>query len=98
LEAQKGFCGNRVGEVGVLCVFVNLQYWDFHGSPKDPKTDTVYKTAFGHFANYSAAMTALLEDLDERGLLDSTIVASGGEMDRTPKPENGTRGARGRWP
>lgn len=88
----------RLIEAGVPCVFVNLHSWDFHGSPKDPGTDAVYKSASSCFANYSAAMSALIEDLGERGLLDSTIVVSGGEMGRTPKPENGTRGARGHWP
>jgi len=43
------------------------------------------------------ALSALLADLDEKGLLDSTIVLCGGEFGRTPKilweaPWNGGRG------
>ena len=47
-------------------------------------------------------MAALLQDLSERGLLDSTIVWWSGEFGRTPKiqweePWNGGRGHWGRY-
>ena len=41
------------------------------------------------------AVSTLLDDLDERGLLDETLVVAMGEMGRTPKA-NGSWG-RGHW-
>ena len=41
------------------------------------------------------AMTALVKDLKQRGLLDETLVVWGGEFGRTPMQEN--RGGR-EWP
>ncbi len=45
------------------------------------------------------AYTALLEDLEQRGLLDETLVIWMGEHGRTPKPEkrNGLADGRGHW-
>jgi hypothetical protein len=42
------------------------------------------------------ALTALVEDLDARGLLDSTLVVAVGEFGRTPKINNS--GGRDHWP
>ncbi len=68
-------------EAGVNMVQVNLgnnESWDTHGfifpNLKDyllPPTDR--------------AVSALLDDLNERGLLDSTLIVMAGEMGRTPK-------------
>ena len=71
----------RLVEVGVRLVQVNLgnnETWDTHGN------------AFPHLKNYlfppmDQAVSALLEDLSERGLLESTLVVMAGEFGRTPK-------------
>lgn len=71
----------RLVEAGVNLVQVNLgnnETWDTHGN------------AFPHLKNYlfppmDQAVTAMLVDLDERGLLDSTLVVMAGEFGRTPK-------------
>jgi uncharacterized protein DUF1501 len=68
-------------EAGVSMVQVNLgnnETWDTHGN------------AFPHLKNYlfpptDWAVSALLDDLAERGLLDSTLIVMAGEMGRTPK-------------
>ncbi|HWB00100.1 MAG TPA: DUF1501 domain-containing protein [Pirellulales bacterium] len=68
-------------EAGVNLVQVNLgnnETWDTHGNN------------FPHLKNFlfpptDRAVSALLDDLAERGLLDSTLVVMGGEMGRTPK-------------
>jgi uncharacterized protein (DUF1501 family) len=68
-------------EAGVSMVQVNLgndETWDTHGN------------AFPHLKNYlfpptDRAVSALLDDLAERRLLDSTLVVMAGEMGRTPK-------------
>ena len=93
--APRVLAARRLIEAGASCVFVNISGWDFHyGSGGD----STYKHASGQFAKFSAVCAALLEDLDERGLLDQTIVLAGGEMGRTPKAERDGRGARGHWP
>jgi len=71
----------RLVENGVNLVQVNLgnnETWDTHGN------------AFPHLKNYllppmDQSVSALLDDLDERGLLDSTLVVMAGEFGRTPK-------------
>ena len=71
----------RLVENGVNLVQVNLgnnETWDTHGN------------AFPNLKNYlfppmDQAVSALLDDLDERGLLDSTLIVMAGEFGRTPK-------------
>lgn len=71
----------RLVEAGVGYVQVNLgnnETWDTHGN------------AFPHLKDYllppmDRSVSALLDDLDERGLLDSTLVVMAGEFGRTPK-------------
>ena len=46
--------------------------------------------------SFDTAFAALIRDLDERGMLDSTLVCVGTEFGRTPKI-NGTAG-RDHWP
>ncbi len=68
-------------EAGVNLVQVNLgnnESWDTHGN------------AFPNLKNYllpptDQGVSALLDDLDERGMLDSTLIVMAGEMGRTPK-------------
>ena len=68
-------------EAGVSMVQVNLgndESWDTH------------EAAFGNLKNYllpptDRAVSALLDDLSERGLLDDTLVVMAGEFGRTPK-------------
>src|SRR5262249_59411782 len=43
------------------------------------------------------ALSALLEDLQARGLLDDTLVTAAGEFGRTPKIDAGGKG-RDHWP
>lgn len=71
----------RLVEAGVGLVQVNLgnnETWDTHGN------------AFPHLKEKllpptDRAITALLEDLADRGLLDSTLIVTAGEFGRTPK-------------
>lgn len=71
----------RLVEAGVNLVQVNLgnnEAWDTHGN------------AFPHLKNFlfpptDQAVSALLDDLDERGLLDDTLIVMAGEFGRTPK-------------
>ena len=74
----------RLVEVGVPFVEVSLGGWDTH----DNNFERV-KTLSGRLDSPAAA---LIEDLKERGLLDSTLVVVMGEFGRTPHIN--TRGAK----
>ena len=68
-------------EAGVSLVQVNLgndESWDTH------------EAAFGNLKNFllppaDRAVSALIDDLSERGMLDETLIVMAGEFGRTPK-------------
>ncbi|MFT5465632.1 MAG: hypothetical protein ACI8UO_000727 [Verrucomicrobiales bacterium] len=78
----------RLIEVGVRCVEVTLQGFDSHINNHEAHT--------GLMKTLDPAFSALIADLKERGLLESTVVLCGGEFGRTPKL-NGLEG-RDHWP
>ncbi len=71
----------KLVEIGVGMVQVNLgrnETWDTHGN------------IFPHLKNHlfpptDLAVSALLDDLADRGMLDSTLIVMAGEFGRTPK-------------
>ncbi|MCS7270552.1 MAG: DUF1501 domain-containing protein, partial [Gemmataceae bacterium] len=76
-------------EAGVRFVTVNMfetvfdeVTWDIHGSR--PFTD-IQQMAREVAPNFDTAFSALLEDLHDRGLLETTMVLAVGEFGRTPK-------------
>ncbi len=73
----------RLVEVGVPFVEVTLGGWDTHQD-----NFTRVKALSGQV---DAALSALIEDLKQRGLLDSTLIVWMGEFGRTPNINN--RGA-----
>jgi hypothetical protein len=71
----------RLVEAGVNLVQVNLgnnETWDTHGNAFPHLKDCLFPPT-------DRAVSALLDDLDESGLLDSTLVVMAGEFGRTPK-------------
>lgn len=79
----------RLVEEGVPYVTINYKGWDTHKQH--------FETMRRKLPEMDRGMAALLQDLAERGLLDSTIVWWGGEFGRTPRvdwapPWNGGRG------
>ena len=78
----------RLIQVGVRCVEVTLDGWDTH---VDNHNLTRKKVEV-----LDPAFAALIGDLKERDLLDSTVVICAGEFGRTPKI-NGL-GGRDHWP
>src|SRR5262249_35474044 len=66
----------RLVEAGTAFVEVNLPGWDTH-QENFPRTKTLSAQA-------DPAMAALVNDLKERGLLDSTLVIWMGEFGRPP--------------
>ncbi len=86
---QSCLLARRLIERGVRFVTVNMfetvfdeVTWDIHGSR--PFTD-ITEMAKQVAPNFDQAYSTLLEDLKERGLLDTTIVTAMGEFGRTPK-------------
>jgi len=67
----------RLVESGVSCVEVVVNGWDTH----DDNFNRVGKLCDA----MDPALAALLDDLSQRGLLDSTVVTCFGEFGRTPK-------------
>lgn len=87
---RRVLAARRLLEAGVPFVYVDLPYWDWHAGGG---TEVPLAT----FAAFDAAFSSLLEDLDERGMLDSTIVIATGEMGRTPKTAPGKPYGREHW-
>ena len=90
---QSCLVARRLVEAGVPFVNVRTTGWDTH------KKHFTYMNS--KLPMLDKAVSALLADLDARGLLDDTIVLLGGEFGRTPKvlweaPWNGGRGHYGK--
>jgi hypothetical protein len=85
---QSCLTARRLVEAGVPFVNVRTTGWDTHKKH--------FQFMNSMLPNLDKAVSALLADLDSRGLLDSTIVLCGGEFGRSPKilwepPWNGGR-------
>jgi hypothetical protein len=82
----------RLVEAGVRVVSLAYGRWDWHGKPHG----TTFENAREHFPMLDLALSALIEDLERRDLLDTTTVLVWGEFGRTPKinPNAG----RDHWP
>jgi hypothetical protein len=78
----------RLVEAGVPVVHFNFGYWDWHGDN--------FTAGKQQIPMLDAALSALLDDLEVRGLLDSTIVLALGEMGRKPKIDNPKAAGAGR--
>lgn len=88
---QEALLGRRLAEAGVPFTLVNFsinQEWDTH-------TNNFVSLKNTHLPQMDRAVSALLDDLQARNLLDSTVVALVTEFGRTPKI-NGTAG-RDHW-
>ena len=68
----------RLVEAGVRLVTVDLRWWDTHVKGFE-------SLRLGFLPRWDRAYTALIEDLDARGLLESTLVLAWGEFGRTPR-------------
>jgi len=80
----------RLVEKGVRFVHLFDWGWDFHGtSPDQGILEGLTKKA----ATFDQPAAALIEDLDNRGLLDETLVLCTGEFGRTPFREGRTAGS-----
>ncbi len=78
----------RLVEAGVRVVTLSYSFWDWHGNN--------FKIAKQNFPDFDQALSGLIEDLDQRGLLENTTVIAWGEFGRTPKINKD--GGRDHWP
>ena len=78
----------RLVEAGVRCVTLTFGRWDSHGQNFDLVRD--------HGSKLDQCLSALIEDLDDRGMLDDVTVIAWGEFGRTPKIND--KAGRDHWP
>jgi len=94
-HGQSVLLARRLVEAGVRLVMVNHaedngqnKVWDTH--------DKQFPTMRKSLPQTDASLASLLEDLHDRGLLDSTLIVWMGEFGRSPRVDNG--GGRDHWP
>ncbi len=90
---QSCLVARRLVESGVPYVTINYKGWDTHKQH--------FQTMQRKLPEMDRGLATLLQDLSDRGLLDTTIVWWGGEFGRTPRvqwepPWNGGRGHYGK--
>lgn len=85
---QRMLLARRLVEAGVRFVTLTYGGWDFH--------DNINENSKRSLPALDQALATLINDLEQRGLLDSTLVCLATEFGRTPKI-NATAG-RDHWP
>jgi hypothetical protein len=79
---QSALLARRLVEAGTPFVTVNCVPWDHHGTAPQLKTEEGAKKLIPPL---DKALGALVDDLIDRGLYDSTLVVAMGEFGRTPR-------------
>ncbi len=94
MRGQNLLLARRLVEAGVQ--FINIydckqqgQNWDAHANGSSQHKNYLLPQA-------DQSLSALIEDLDQRGLLESTLIVATGEFGRTPKIN--TTAGRDHWP
>jgi hypothetical protein len=85
---QRLLMARRLVEAGVRFVSLHYGSWDLHAS--------IAANTKAQLPQFDQAFAALIRDLDQRGLLATTLIMISSEFGRTPKI-NGTAG-RDHWP
>ncbi|QDT34536.1 DUF1501 domain-containing protein [Thalassoglobus polymorphus] len=78
----------RLIEAGVRCVSLSFSRWDWHGGN--------FKRGRQDMPMLDQAVSALVEDMENRGMLDDVTVVVWGEFGRTPKINS--KAGRDHWP
>ena len=84
---QRALLARRLVEAGVPFITLYEGGWDHHRN--------IFPTLRKRLPTFEATVATLLRDLDERGLLDTTLVVMLGEFGRTPKVNS--RAGRDHW-
>lgn len=82
----------RLVEAGARVVTLAYGRWDWHGKPHG----TTFENAKHHMPMLDRGITALIQDLHDRGLDEDVSVVVWGEFGRTPKIN--ANGGRDHWP
>jgi hypothetical protein len=104
LWCQQALLARRLVEAGVAFLTIDLSYhpasgtWDTHGD-NIPPYGGISKGLKPLLPLFDHLITTLVDDLDQRGLLDQTLVLAMGEFGRTPQmgTQDSTDG-RNHWP
>ncbi len=78
---QSLLMARRLIEAGARVVTLNYSKWDWHGGPNN----SIFKREGEDFPIFDKCVSALVEDLHQRGLDQDCTVAILGEFGRTPK-------------
>lgn len=84
---QRALLARRLVEAGVPFVTLYEGGWDHHR--------TIFSALNKRLPSFDNTVATLIEDLEDRGLLDTTLVVVLGEFGRTPKINS--RGGRDHW-
>ena len=85
---QQFLLARRLIEAGVRCVTLSYSFWDWHGNN--------FGLARENFPDLDQAVSALVDDLHERGLEQDVTVIVYGEFGRTPRINKNA--GRDHWP
>lgn len=78
---QSLLLARRLIEAGARIVTLNYSKWDWHGGTNN----SIFKREAQDFPVFDQCVSALVEDLHQRGLADDCTVIIWGEFGRTPK-------------
>ncbi len=78
----------RLVEAGVRVVTLSYSFWDWHGGN--------FKNAKENLPDFDQALTALVQDLHDRGMEKDVTVLAWGEFGRSPRIN--ANGGRDHWP
>jgi hypothetical protein len=92
LRNEDFLVARRLVEAGARVVTLSFGRWDWHGQPHG----TNFDNARDRLPALDQALSALLDDLKDRGLDGETSVVVWGEFGRTPKINK--NGGRDHWP
>ena len=73
---QSALLARRLVEAGSRCITINTGYWDHHND--------IEKGLEQHLPPLDQAIGALVNDLEDRGMLNDVIIYCAGEFGRTP--------------
>ena len=88
LNLEHFLLARRLVEAGARVVTLNFGRWDFH--------DSNYPQLLKHLPLFDQGMSALVQDLHDRGLDKDVAVVAWGEFGRTPTVNK--QGGRDHWP
>ena len=85
---QQFLLARRLVEAGVRVVTLSYSFWDWHGEN--------FSHAKKNLPDFDEALSALVQDLHDRGMQDDVTVLAWGEFGRSPRINPG--GGRDQWP